>query len=239
MQTAKIEHVPLTRFDWQEVSTQVSEHGAAVLHGLIPTQSCKQIAALYDEPNLFRSHIHMARHRFGRGEYRYFAYPLPAWLTKLRAELYAKLVSIANEWAEQLGYERGFPDSHERYIKRCHAAGQLRPTPLLLRYVAGDYNCLHQDLYGAEWFPLQVVVLLSAPGEDFGGGELLIVEQRPRAQSKGSVIPLKQGDAAVIAVNHRPRRSTRGYSRVTLRHGVSQLTAGRRHTLGIVFHDAA
>ncbi|HEX7116023.1 MAG TPA: 2OG-Fe(II) oxygenase [Steroidobacter sp.] len=237
--TAKIEHASLTRFDWRQVGEQVSEHGAAVLQGLIPAQSCKQIAALYDQTPLFRSHINMTRHGFGRGEYRYFAYPLPAWLATLRAELYARLVPIANQWADQLGYERSFPDSHERYIERCHAAGQLRPTPLLLRYVAGDYNCLHQDLYGAEWFPLQVVVLLSAPGEDFDGGEFLIVEQRPRAQSKGSVIALKQGDAAVIAVNHRPRRSALGYSRVTLRHGVSPLTAGRRHTLGIVFHDAA
>ena len=181
----------------------------------------------------------MARHNFGKGEYRYFAYPLPPWLTQLRSDLYARLAPVANQWATDLRYEHDYPASHREYIERCHAAEQRRPTPLLLRYVAGDYNCLHQDLYGAEWFPLQVIVLLNAPEQDFQGGELLIVEQRPRAQSKGSVISLQQGDAAVIAVNHRPRRGARGFSRVTLRHGVSPLTRGRRHTLGIIFHDAA
>ena len=181
----------------------------------------------------------MARHNFGKGEYRYFAYPLPPWLAQLRSDLYTRLAPVANQWANDLRYEHGYPASHREYIERCHAAEQRRPTPLLLRYVAGDYNCLHQDLYGAEWFPLQVIVLLNAPEQDFQGGELLIVEQRPRAQSKGSVISLQQGDAAVIAVNHRPRRGARGFSRVTLRHGVSPLTRGRRHTLGIIFHDAA
>ena len=174
-----------------------------------------------------------------RSEYRYFAYPLPQWLAALRSDLYARLAPVANQWATDLRDEHSYPAAHRDYIGRCHAAAQRRPTPLLLRYVAGDYNCLHQDLYGAEWFPLQVIVLLNAPEQDFQGGELLVVEQRPRAQSKGSVIPLQQGDAAVIAVNHRPRRGARGYSRVTLRHGVSTLTSGRRHTLGIIFHDAA
>ncbi len=236
---AKVRHQPLASFDWKNVAAEVTENGAAVLRNLLPQASCESVAALYDEPDGFRSHVHMARHNFGKGEYRYFAYPLPSWLASLRSDLYARLAPIANQWATDLSYEHGYPASHREYIERCHGAEQKRPTPLLLRYVAGDYNCLHQDLYGAEWFPLQVIVLFSSPEQDFQGGELLIVEQRPRAQSKGSVISLRQGDAAVIAVNHRPRRGARGYSRVTLRHGVSPLTRGRRHTLGIIFHDAA
>jgi hypothetical protein len=233
-----LHHQPLGGFNWQKVAAEVTENGAAVLRNLLPPASCEQVAELYDEPQGFRSHVHMARHNFGKGEYRYFAYPLPQWLATLRGDLYARLAPVANQWAQDLSYERDFPDSHREYIERCHAADQRRPTPLLLRYVAGDYNCLHQDLYGAEWFPLQVIVLLNAPERDFQGGELLVVEQRPRAQSKGSVIALQQGDAAVIAVNHRPRRSARGHACVTLRHGVSPLTRGRRHTLGIIFHDA-
>jgi len=234
-----LHHQPLASFDWQKIAAEVTESGASVLRNLLPPASCETVAALYDQPDGFRSHVHMARHNFGKGEYRYFAYPLPHWLTTLRADLYARLAPIANQWAQDLGYERDYPAAHREYIERCHAADQRRPTPLLLRYVEGDYNCLHQDLYGAEWFPLQVIVLLNAPEREVQGGELLVVEQRPRAQSKGSVIPLQQGDAAVIAVNHRPRRSARGYARVTLRHGVSTLTRGRRHTLGIIFHDAA
>ena len=234
-----VHHQPLASFDWQHIAAEVTENGASVLRNLLPPASCESVAELYDEPNGFRSHVHMARHNFGKGEYRYFAYPLPSWLARLRGDLYAQLAPIANQWAQDLNYQRDFPGSHREYIEQCHAAEQRRPTPLLLRYVAGDYNCLHQDLYGAEWFPLQVIVLLNSPEQDFQGGELLIVEQRPRAQSKGSVIALQQGDAAVIAVNHRPRRSARGYARVTLRHGVSPLTRGRRHTLGIIFHDAA
>ena len=234
-----VHHQPLTSFSWQKIGAEVTENGAAVLRNLLPQASCAGIAELYDQPEGFRSHVHMARHNFGKGEYRYFAYPLPAWLVQLRGDLYTRLAPIANQWAADLRYEHDYPASHREYIARCHAAEQRRPTPLLLRYVAGDYNCLHQDLYGAEWFPLQVIVLLNAPEQDFQGGELLVVEQRPRAQSKGSVIALQQGDAAVIAVNHRPRRGARGYSRVTLRHGVSPLTRGRRHTLGIIFHDAA
>ena len=234
-----LHHQPLASFDWKSVAADVTENGAAVLRNLLPQASCESVAALYDQPDGFRSRVHMARHNFGKGEYRYFAYPLPSWLTDLRSDLYARLAPVANQWATDLRYEHDYPTSHRDYIERCHAARQQRPTPLLLRYVAGDYNCLHQDLYGEEWFPLQVIVLLNAPEQDFRGGELLIVEQRPRAQSKGSVIPLQQGDAAVIAVNHRPRRGARGYSRVTLRHGVSPLTRGRRHTLGIIFHDAA
>jgi hypothetical protein len=235
----RLHHQPLASFDWQRVAAEVTENGAAVLRNLLPPASCDDVAALYELPEGFRSHIHMARHNFGKGEYRYFAYPLPPWLATLRGDLYARLAPIANQWAHDLGYERDYPAAHREYIEQCHAADQRRPTPLLLRYVAGDYNCLHQDLYGAEWFPLQVIVLLNAPGRDFEGGELLLVEQRPRMQSKGSVVALQQGDAAVIAVNHRPRRGVRGYSRVTLRHGVSPLIRGRRHTLGIIFHDAA
>ncbi len=234
-----VHHQPLASFDWNDVASDVTENGAAVLRNLLPPASCEHVASLYDVPKGFRSHVQMARHNFGKGEYRYFAYPLPSWLANLRSELYVRLAPVANRWATDLQYERSYPDSHSEYIERCHAAEQPRPTPLLLRYVAGDYNCLHQDLYGAEWFPLQVIVLLSAPERDFQGGELIVVEQRPRAQSKGSVISLQQGDAAVIAVNHRPRRSARGFARVTLRHGVSTLTRGRRHTLGIIFHDAS
>jgi hypothetical protein len=234
-----LHHQSLAAFNWQKIAADVTESGAAILHNLLPPASCESVANLYDDPQGFRSHVNMARHNFGKGEYRYFAYPLPPWLATLRSDLYERLAPIANQWATDLSYERSFPATHRQYIEQCHAADQRRPTPLLLRYVAGDYNCLHQDLYGAEWFPLQVIVLLNAPEQDFAGGELLIVEQRPRAQSKGSVIALRQGDAAVIAVNHRPRRGARGYSRVTLRHGVSPLTRGRRHTLGIIFHDAA
>ena len=234
-----LHHQSLAAFDWQSIGAEVTENGAAVLRNLLPPASCETVATLYDQPNGFRSHVQMARHNFGKGEYRYFAYPLPPWLATLRGDLYARLAPIANQWAADLRYGQGFPVAHREYIERCHAADQRRPTPLLLRYVAGDYNCLHQDLYGAEWFPLQVIVLLNAPEQDFEGGELMVVEQRPRAQSKGSVIALQQGDAAVIAVNHRPRRGARGFSRVTLRHGVSPLTRGRRHTLGIIFHDAA
>jgi hypothetical protein len=234
-----VHHQPLAAFDWKKVAGEVTENGVAILRDLLPRASCESVAELYDRPEGFRSHVLMARHNFGKGEYRYFAYPLPSWLAKLRSDLYARLAPVANQWARDLQYEHAYPASHGEYIERCHAAEQCRPTPLLLRYVEGDYNCLHQDLYGAEWFPLQVIVLLNAPEQDFQGGELMIVEQRPRVQSKGSVVSLQQGDAAVIAVNHRPRRSARGYARVTLRHGVSPLTRGRRHTLGIIFHDAA
>jgi hypothetical protein len=232
-------HTSLSTFDWSLAAKDVTEQGFAVLPSLLGAEDCRRIAALYDEPRHFRSHVHMARHNFGKGEYKYFGNPLPSWLADLRTDLYGRLAPIANEWAHRLQIEGELPAAHADYLEQCHAAGQRRPTPLLLRYVAGDYNCLHQDLYGDLWFPLQVIVLLDAPGEDFDGGELLVVEQRPRAQSRGSVAPLRQGDAAVIAVNHRPRLGARGYSRVTLRHGVSTITRGRRHTLGVIFHDAA
>jgi hypothetical protein len=232
-------HRTLSHFDWEASASDVADQGFAVLPSLLRAEDCRRIASMYDEPQHFRSHVRMARHNFGKGEYKYFGYPLPAWLVDLRTDLYERLAPIANEWARRLQTGVEHPAAHAQYLKECHAAGQRRPTPLLLRYVAGDYNCLHQDLYGDLWFPLQAIVLLDAPGKDFDGGELLVVEQRPRAQSRGSVVPLQQGDAAVIAVNHRPRLGARGYSRVTLRHGVSTITRGRRHTLGVIFHDAA
>lgn len=231
-------HRRIHDFDWDRIGEHVTEQGFAVLPALLEPSACRSIASLYDESGWFRSHVHMARHNYGEGEYKYFAAPLPHWLATLRAGLYERLAPIANLWAQRLRTGVEYPPTHDAYLQQCRAAGQNRPTPLILRYVEGDYNCLHQDLYGELWFPLQVVVLLDAPCEDFAGGELLLVEQRPRAQSRGSVIPLGQGDAAVIAVNHRPRRSARGYARVTMRHGVSTVTRGRRHTLGVIFHDA-
>lgn len=232
-------HAAPTTYDWSQICADVSTNGFAILHSLLDADACAAVAALYDEPQGFRSHISMARHNFGKGEYKYFSYPLPQWLSSLRDDLYARLAPIANEWASAPRGEERYPAAHATYIAQCHDAGQTRPTPLLLRYAAGDYNCLHQDLYGAMWFPLQVVVLLDEPERDFAGGELVIVEQRPRAQSRASVVSLRQGDAAVIAVNHRPRFGARGYSRVTLRHGVSTISRGQRRTLGVIFHDAA
>jgi hypothetical protein len=196
------------------------------------------LAALYKQP-LFRSQVHMARHGFGRGEYKYFAYPLPEMVAGLRARLYPQLAPIANRWQERMGLETRFPAAHDDFLKRCHAAGQTRPTPLLLQYGPDDYNCLHQDLYGEHVFPLQVAILLSRPEEDFTGGEFVLTEQRPRMQSVPSVVPLQQGDAVIFAVSQRPVSGTRGSYRVTMRHGVSRVRSGRRHTLGIIFHDAA
>jgi hypothetical protein len=197
------------------------------------------MAALYEEPETFRSQVVMARHGFGRGEYRYFAYPLPPLIERFRAALYSRLAPIANGWHERMGIDHRFPAEHAAFLDRCHLAGQARPTPLLLRYGPGDYNCLHQDLYGEHVFPLQVAVLLSAPGADFAGGEFVLTEQRPRMQSRVEVVSMAQGDAVLFAVNSRPQRGTRGDYRVTMRHGVSRLRSGRRHTLGIIFHDAA
>ncbi len=212
--------------------------GARSYPHLFTAAECHQLAALYEEPASFRSRIVMARHGFGRGEYQYFAYPLPSRIAALRQELYRHLVPVANRWNEALGTPTRFPETHQAFLAQCHSAGQRRPTPLLLRYEAGDFNCLHQDLYGAQVFPLQVAVLLSEPGHDFTGGEFVLTEQRPRMQSRVEVVALRQGDAVAFAVHHRPVQGSRGYYRVNLRHGVSRIRTGRRHTLGVIFHDA-
>jgi hypothetical protein len=228
----------LPTFDWAAIAADLDAQGWALLPGLLDPGQCDAIAALYGPSDAFRSHVVMARHGFGRGEYRYFAYPLPPLVQTLRAELYPRLAPIANRWHERMGLAARFPDDHAAFLARCHADGQTRPTPLLLQYGPGDYNCLHQDLYGEHVFPLQVAVLLSEPGADFDGGEFVLTEQRPRIQSRAEVVPLGKGDGVVFAVNSRPHRGTRGDYRVAMRHGVSRLRRGQRHTLGIIFHDA-
>jgi len=222
-----------------DLGAALDRDGYAVLPGLLDAEQCADLAALYDDRAAFRSRVVMARYGFGEGEYKYLAYPLPRVVEELRQSLYPLVAPLANRWQGQLGLEPNFPDTLDQYLARCNAAGQSRPTPLILKYGPGDYNCLHQDLYGELVFPLQATVLLSRPGEDFAGGEFLLVEQRPRRQSKGEVVPLRQGDAVVFPVNQRPVPGTRGYYRVTMRHGVSRVRAGRRFTLGIIFHDAA
>jgi hypothetical protein len=224
--------------DWKNIAAELDVQGWAVLPRLLDAPSCDSLTALYDDDARFRSRVVMARHGFGKGEYKYFAYPLPAPVAALRQALYPPLATIANRWHERLAIETRFPDDHAAFIARCRDAGQTRPTPLLLRYGPGDYNCLHQDLYGEQVFPLQVAVLLAQPGADFTGGELVLTEQRPRMQSRAMVVPLNQGDGVAFAVNQRPMAGTRGDYRVTMRHGVSRIRSGRRHTLGIIFHDA-
>ena len=224
--------------EWERVTQELDAAGAAVVPGLLAAVECRALTALYADESLFRSRIVMSRYGFGRGEYQYFRYPLPPEIARLRAELYPHLVPIADRWNRQMRIEVCYPPSHQEFLERCHAAGQARPTPLLLKYGAGDYNCLHQDLYGEHVFPLQVTVLLSRPSEDFEGGEFVLTEQRPRLQSRAEVIPLRQGDAVVFAVNQRPVPGTRGVYRVKLRHGVSRVRRGQRFTLGIIFHDA-
>lgn len=228
----------VTAMDWRDIAAHLDGTGWAVLNGLLSPDECRAIANLYGESDIFRSHIIMGRHGFGRGEYKYFSYPLPDLVMNMRTALYGQLAPIANHWNEAMGIDVRYPAEHADFIKRCHKAGQTRPTPLLLQYGAGDYNCLHQDLYGEHVFPLQVAVLLSQPDKDFTGGEFVLTEQRPRMQSRAAVVPLKRGDAAVFAVHHRPVKGTRGTYRVNLRHGVSQLRSGHRHTVGIIFHDA-
>jgi hypothetical protein len=228
----------VTAIDWKRISTELDAEGSAVIEELISPTECAALAALYPDEKRFRSRIVMSRHRFGRGEYKYFSYPLPDLIAKLRAALYPHLAVVANRWNSAMGVDVRFPGRHAAFIRRCHAAGQRRPTPLLLQYGADDYNCLHQDLYGEHVFPLQVTILLSEPGRDFTGGEFVITEQRPRMQSRPVVIPLCQGDAVVFAVHHRPVQGARGIYRVNLRHGVSRVRSGRRHTAGIIFHDA-
>jgi len=233
--------LPMTglKQDWTRIAADLDEQGWAVLPGLLESAACAATAMLYDWDDGFRSRVVMARHGFGRGEYRYFSYPLPPMVEALRTALYPRLAPIANGWMVRQGQPTRFPDSHAGYLARCHKAGQTRPTPLLLRYGPDDFNCLHQDLYGAEVFPLQVAVLLSEPGRDFTGGEFILTEQRPRQQSRAMVVPLAQGDGVVFAVNSRPVKGTRGDYQVKMRHGVSKLHTGQRHTLGIIFHDAA
>jgi hypothetical protein len=225
--------------DWSDVNAALDAQGWAVLPALLSAPQCDGVAALYDDPAGFRSRVVMARHGFGKGEYRYFSYPLPPLVEALRSAIYPRLVPLANRWNDRMGIDTRFPTDHAEFIARCHAGSQARPTPLLLRYGAGDYNCLHQDLYGEHVFPLQVATLLSAPGDDFRGGELVLTEQRPRTQSRAAVVPLAKGDAVVFAVHRRPVRGVRGEYRVVMRHGVSTVTQGRRHTLGVIFHDAA
>jgi hypothetical protein len=224
--------------DWAQAESELDTHGCAVLKSLLSPDECRALAALYPDDAHFRSRIVMGRHGFGRGEYKYFSYPLPKIIAALRPALYARLRGIANRWNEALGIEIRYPEGHDAFLKRCHAAGQTRPTPLLLQYEAGDYNCLHQDLYGEHVFPLQVAMLLSEPGRDFTGGQFVLTEQRPRMQSRAEVVPLLQGDAVAFAVHHRPVQGTRGAYRVNLRHGVSRVRSGHRHTLGVIFHDA-
>jgi hypothetical protein len=231
-------HTRLASADWDELADDLDARGNAVVERLLSPADCRSVVALYEDDERFRSKVVMARHGFGRGEYKYFGYPLPPLVDELRTLLYPHLATIANRWNAALGVGVRYPAAHPAFVARCHAAGQTRPTPLLLRYGAGDYNCLHQDLYGEHVFPLQVTILLSDE-RDFAGGEFVLTEQRPRMQSRPEVVPLRQGDAVIFAVQHRPVQGSRGVYRVNMRHGVSRVRRGRRHTLGIIFHDAA
>jgi hypothetical protein len=224
--------------DWSQLSDELDTQGYNVIEKLITLEECAALAGLYPQEGIFRSRVVMARHGFGQGEYKYFSYPLPGVISELRTSIYSRLALIANRWSKAMGINLRYPARHADFIKRCHDAGQLRPTPLLLQYEAGDYNCLHQDLYGEHVFPIQLTILLSEPGRDFTGGEFVLTEQRPRMQSRAEVVPLRQGDAVLFAVHHRPMQGTRGIYRVNLRHGVSRLRSGHRHTVGIIFHDA-
>ncbi|KRE12258.1 proline hydroxylase [Bosea sp. Root483D1] len=225
-------------YDWTALAGELDGFGCAVLPGLLTPEECRGVAALYPDESHFRSHIVMARHGFGKGEYRYFRYPLPDLIGGLRTALYPHLAGVANAWNVRMGIDERYPDAHAAFLRQCHEAGQGRPTPLLLQYVPGDFNCLHQDLYGDLAFPIQVAILLSEPGRDFTGGEFALTEQRPRMQSRVEVVPLRQGDAVAFAVHNRPVQGSKGNYRVNLRHGVSRVRSGRRHTLGIIFHDA-
>lgn len=230
--------LPAETDDWAATTAALDLHGNAVLPQLLSARECRAVAELYADTRHFRSRVLMQRHGFGQGEYQYFSYPLPDSVARLRATLYPRLVGVANAWNQAMGIDVRYPADHADFLARCHQAGQQRPTPLLLQYGPGDYNCLHQDLYGEHVFPLQVAVLLSRPGEDFTGGEFVLTEQRPRMQSRPEVVPLQQGDAVVFAVHHRPVQGNRGFYRVNMRHGVSTVRSGHRHTLGIIFHDA-
>jgi uncharacterized protein len=232
-------HHRAASIDWASAGAALDDTGFAVVPAVLEPEACEAVIAAYADDTAYRSRVVMARHSFGRGEYKYFAYPLPPLVAALRETLYPPLAAIANRWHGALGVTAAFPPTHAEYIARCHAAGQTRPTPLVLAYGSGDYNCLHQDLYGELVFPLQVAILLAEPGLDFDGGELVLVEQRPRMQSRVEVVPLGRGDGVVFPVHHRPVQGARGPYRVTMRHGVSRIRRGRRHTLGLIFHDAA
>jgi uncharacterized protein len=225
-------------FGWQQISGELDQQGNGLLKGLLTSEECDALTALYSEEEHFRSCIVMERFSFGRGEYKYFKYPLPGVVSEVRTALYSHLEPIANRWNELMGINVRYPQDHSEFIARCHNAGQLKPTPLLLHYEPGDFNCLHQDLYGEHVFPIQITILLSQPGRDFTGGEFVLTEQRPRMQSRVEVVPLGKGDAIAFAVNHRPVQGKRGYYRVNFRHGVSRVRSGRRYTLGVIFHDA-
>ena len=235
---ANVLSAQIAALDWVGIAAQLDSYGCATTGRLLTLEQCTSLAESYASDALFRSRVVMARHGFGRGEYKYFDYPLPELVAALRAALYPPLADIANRWNEALGVDVRFPREHATYLARCRKAGQTKPTPLLLTYGIGDYNCLHQDLYGEHVFPLQVAFLLSRPGEDFTGGEFVLTEQRPRMQSRAEIVPLAQGEGVIFPVHHRPVQGTRGTYRVNMRHGVSRLRAGRRHTLGIIFHDA-
>jgi hypothetical protein len=238
MSKAPNESARIGKYDWEKAASELDDFGCAVLERLMSPEECRNIASLYDHEEHFRSHVHMARHGFGKGEYRYFKYPLPGLIAGLRSALYPRLAPIANGWNERMGGKTRYPAKHAEFLALCHEGGQTRPTPLLLQYGPGDFNCLHQDLYGELAFPLQVAILFSEPGEDFTGGEFVLTEQRPRMQSRAEVVPLRQGDAVVFAVHNRPVKDSKGHYRVNLRHGVSRVRSGLRHTLGIIFHDA-
>jgi len=224
---------------WTQISHDLDAEGNAIIKGLLSPDECDRVRALYEKEEIFRSRVVMERHGFGRGEYKYFRYPLPDLIAELRTSIYPHLVPVANAWNTAMGVDVRYPAQHAAYIERCHQAGQDKPTPLLLKYGAGDYNCLHQDIYGELVFPLQMTILLSEPDSDFTGGEFVMTEQRPRMQSRPIVVPLLKGDAVVFAVRHRPVQGTKGWYRVNLRHGVNRLRSGNRHTLGIIFHDAS
>ena len=229
---------PVASLDWGSIAGDLDAHGCAVLRGVLPDDACAALAGSYEDDGRFRSRVVMGRHGFGLGEYKYFAYPLPGLVAALRAALYPPLAAIANRWNAALAIDARYPADHDAFLERCHSAGQIKPTPLLLQYGPGDYNCLHQDLYGALAFPLQVAFLLAEPGRDFTGGEFVLTEQRPRMQSRAEVVPLRRGDGVIFPVHHRPVQGTRGIYRVNLRHGVSRVRSGHRSTLGIIFHDA-
>lgn len=234
--TSTLEHSSLIQLD--NIVAELDAYGCAVIKNALTPGECPSLADLYRSNGLFRSRVVMARHGFGRGEYKYFEYPLPELVAKLRESLYPPLAEIANRWNEKLGVKARFPEEHAKFLERCHLDGQTKPTPLLLQYGEGDYNCLHQDLYGEHVFPLQVAFLLSEPERDFRGGEFVLTEQRPRMQSRVEVVPLRQGDGVIFPVHHRPVNGARGVYRVNMRHGVSRVRSGQRHTLGIIFHDA-